>query len=43
MNYEIYEEAAPVSTLETAFQIILLEYSEYLMNKQKADFTDAQI
>ena len=42
-NYEIYEEAAPMSTIETAFQIILLEYSDHLLKQQKGDLSDEQI
>jgi|DEB0MinimDraft_12_1074336.scaffolds.fasta_scaffold15062_1 hypothetical protein len=30
VNFEVYEEAAPLSTIETAFHIILLEFSELL-------------
>jgi hypothetical protein len=33
VSYESYEEAAPISTLETAFNIILLEYSELLLTQ----------
>ena len=43
INYEIYEEAAPISTIETAFQIILLEYSDHLLKNQKPDLNDEQI
>lgn len=32
VNFENYSEAAPLSTLETAFHIILLEYSEQILN-----------
>jgi hypothetical protein len=31
INFEVYEEAAPVSTIETALHIILLEYTELFM------------
>ena len=32
VNYQSYQEAAPVSTLETALQIILLEFSEIVLS-----------
>ena len=28
VDFKIFEEAAPISTMETAFQLILLDYSE---------------
>ena len=31
VNFELYEEAAPISTVETAFQIIMLEFSEAII------------
>jgi hypothetical protein len=34
VDFDNYEQAAPVSTLETAFQIILLEYSEIIEKNQ---------
>ena len=41
INYENFEEAAPISTLETAFSIILLEYSEiYINNKHLSRRSD---
>jgi len=35
VNFEVYEEAAPLSTIETALKIILLEYSEMLISDNK--------
>jgi len=32
ISYESFEESAPITTLDTAFQVILLEYSELLLN-----------
>ena len=34
IDYTVYEDAAPVSTLETSIQIILLEYSEMVLKSQ---------
>jgi hypothetical protein len=31
INFQVYEDAAPISTLETSIQIILLEYSEMVL------------
>lgn len=36
VDFEHYEDAAPLSTVETAFHIILLEYSELLLQKKLA-------
>lgn len=37
VNFEHFEEAAPLSTMETAFHIILLEYSEMILKHQLAN------
>ena len=42
INYEHYEEAAPISTLETGFHIILLEYSDNLI-KEKMMFEEEKL
>jgi hypothetical protein len=34
VDFQVYEDAAPLSTLECSFQIILLEYTEILMKNQ---------
>ena len=34
VDFQVYEDAAPLSTLETSFQIILLEYTDILLQRE---------
>jgi len=36
VNFESYEEAAPISTLETGIQAVLLEFSELIITSEES-------
>ena len=41
MNFTVFEEAAPISTMETAFALIMLDYNEVASRDSKGDVADS--
>ena len=41
VNFTVFEEAAPISTMETAFALIMLDYNEVAARESKGELPDS--